>query len=301
MTRQEAPLPNWDGIVAPIIEIRLDEARVAQTKAEEKAQSQREKRDQKILRAQEYKAHLEEAIAKRWGLLESLHARELLEGLNASQNVWRGNGTIKRNQYPHDGVTAESSAEFSLDAGYVTWGVEWVDAGGSDFGGKIIKKCPMDFTTSIQIGITPAGITFRSGDEDKQSIELQGMNYYLKRPNFIKGDVLYVADSIVGLGSVEGADTFNEGDMSLSQYLSRNHDDPFNLTYGPCGIFLIEAEHPQASEILTEVFKRSCIYRAQGNLLPFQLKEKGEQIRQQTGYGIKPVQKSKGFWGKIFG
>lgn len=301
MTRQEAPLLNWDGIVAPIIEVRLDEARVAQTKAEEEAQSQREKRDQEILRAQEYKAHLGEAIAKRWGLLESLHARELLKGLNASQNVWRGNGTIKRNQYPHDGVTAESSAEFSLEAGYVTWGVEWVDAGGSDSGAKTIRQCPRGFTTSIQIGITPAGIIFRSGDEDKQSIKLQGMDYYLKRPNFIKGDVLYVADSIVGLGSVEGANTFNEGDTSLSQYLSRKHDDPFNLTYGPCGIFLIEAEHPQASEILTEVLKRSCIYRAKGNLLPFQLVERGQQITEETGYGAKPAQKPRGFWGKIFG
>lgn len=300
MSRQEAPRPNWDETVAPIIQVNLAKARAVQVKTDEAAQRQREIDQQNLLNAQQYKASLVGVIARRWELLESLHARELLEGLNASQNVWRGNGIIKRNQYPHDGVTAESSAEFSLEAGYVTWGVEWVDVGGSDFG-RTSRLCPRGFTTSVQIGITPAGIIFRSGDEEKQSIGLQGMNYYLKRPNFIKGDVLYVADSIVGLGPDEGVDTFNEGDTSLSQYLSRNHDDPFNLTYGPCGIFLIEAEHPQASEILTEVLKRSCIYRARGNLLPFQLVEKGQQITKETGYGAKPAQKPRGFWGKIFG
>lgn len=295
MSTQEAPQSNWDEIVAPIIQIKLDEAQVAQMKAEDEARLQREKRDQELLSAKEYKARFDEAIAKRWGLLESLHAREHLEGLNNSQNIWRGLGTLKKNQYTNHSV------EFSLEVGYVTWGVEWVDAGGSDFGAKTCQTCPIGFTTFTQIGITPAGVAFRFEGKDQQAINLQDMNYYLRGSKFFDGNVLYVTDSIVSLNPVEEADTFDEGNTSLSQYLGRDHDDPFNLSLGPYGVFLIEAEHPKAPEILKEVLKRSCINRARGNLLPFQLKEKGEQIRQQTGYGLKPSLKPKGFWGSVFG
>lgn len=301
MSKQEAPRPNWNEIVAPIIKVKLAEAQVARTKAEEVVIRQKEAEGRSILYAQEYKARIEGAIAKRWELLESLHVRELLEDLNASQNIWRGLGTIKKNQLTARDSSEGTAVEFSLEVDYIRWGSRLEDTGGfGEQAGYSSVPCREASTTYTKVGITPAGNVFRSGDEDKQAIRLQYMNFYLKGTKFLTGDVLYVMDQEVGLYPIEGANTFDEGDMSLIK-LRDPRRSPYHFEYEPGGVFLIEAEHPKASEILTEVLKRSCIHRAGGNLLPFQLVEKGTEIMREAELEKQPVQRPKGFLGRLFG
>lgn len=288
----ESPRPNWDGIVAPIIEVKLGEARVAQAKAEEKTRLLIDQGHQELIAAQQYQAGLDQAIARRWGLLESLHARELLESLNASQNVWRGLGAIEKQQLAPQYSSNEASVELFLRMSYTRWGGRWVDGSNGtldSMGTKTWETCPVGEITHTKIGITPAHIYGKEEERGQQGIYLENILVFLKGSKYFDGDVLYVIDSDVGLGPVEEANTFNVGrtDTIDSEYFRSQ------------GVFLIEAEHPQAADILAEVLKRSCIYRAKGNLLPFQLREKGEQILREAG--VKPIQKPKGFWGRLFG
>jgi len=275
VSRQETPLPNWDELVAPIIKTKLDEAHEAQIKAAEVARQTAEIRNQGLSADQEYKIGLEEAIAKRWGLLEYLQARKLLEGLNNSQNVWRGLGTHKKNQFTHQYFVSSTSVEYSLEAPYAS------SVGGlaPDIGGQGTYSwqfSPATRTTYTRIGITPAKIR-GIADKNGQHIALQNVDRFLKGRPFFEGEVLYVIDSDAGLDPVEGADAFKEG---------RN---PGFSDFGK-GVFLIDAEHPQAQEILIEVLKRSCIVRTRTNSLPFQFLERK-----------KPVQRPKGFWERVFG
>lgn len=314
----ESPRPNWNGIVAPIIEVKLGEARVAQAKTDERAKLQKEQRGQELLRTQQYQASLAEAVAKRWGLLDSLHAHELLEGLNTSQNVWRGLGTIESHQYIQKPLEELTSVEFSLKMFYAKMGDILVDSSSGtmdSWGTKSVESGAVGGFTYTKIGIFPANL---NGEEERlggQGIYLEGAFRLLRGSKFFNGNVLYVIDSDACLEPIEGADRFNEGDTRLSHRKNLSaieaHDERMAKLYGRStdsiehlddnGVFLLEAEHPQASEILVEVLKRSCINRAKGNLLPFQLKERGEQILREAGVKPEPVQKPKGFWGRLFG
>lgn len=312
----EVPKPNWDGIVLPIIQVKLGEARIAQVEAEEVARMQKEAEARSVVYAQECKARLEETIAKRRGLLESLHARELLEDLNASQNIWRGFGTLKKNQLTARDSSESTAVEFSLEADYMYWGSMMKDTGGfGDQAGESSVPCLLPAATYTKVGIFPANL---NGEEERlggQGIYLEGAFRLLRGSKFFNGNVLYVIDSDACLEPIEGADRFNEGDTRLSHRKNLSaieaHDERMAKLYGMStdsiehlddnGVFLLEAEHSQASEILVEVLKRSCIYRAKGNLLPFQLVEKGNEFMREAGLGKQPAQRLKGFWGRFLG
>lgn len=127
----ESPKPNWDGIVEQIFMVKLDKAREAQTKAAELARMREGSAARSILEAQERKTHAAAGIANRWALLESLRVRELLENLNASQNVWRGLGTIGRDQFTEGYFSLESpptaentTVEYSLSAPIIELGMD---------------------------------------------------------------------------------------------------------------------------------------------------------------------------------
>lgn len=157
---------------------------------------------------------------------------------------------------------------------------------------------PKDVTTYTKIGITP-GISKEEFNTRRQTIFLPETGIVR---NFVanetgqkqlEGAVLYVIDSHVDLSPVKGANTF---------IVSRTGKVPVDLYSRETlkkGLFLIEVKYPQAPEVLIEVLKRSCIRRAEEDLLPFQLKEKGDQIMQQHMPPIPP--KPKGFWGRLFG
>lgn len=278
MNKQEATQPNWDEVVAPIIKIKLDEAHEGQIKDAEFSQKMEEEREQKLASAQSYQALKEKLITDRWDLLNRLQAKELLEGLNNSQNIWKGLGTVKKEQFTKYDIT---SVEYSLEAPYATSVGGWAPNGGE--GTLSWQFFPTVRTTSTKIGVTPAKIL---GIEDwnGQGLKIQNVDVFFKGPVFFEGDVLYIIDSHVGLGPGAEDDTFSEGKTSLifPQY--------FEL-----GIFLVDADHPRSREVLTEVLKRSCIRRAMADTLPYQLIESGNKIRQ-----AEPVQKQKGIRARGF-
>lgn len=301
---------NWDGIVVQIFKEKLDKAQEAQSKVAEVARMQEEAAARSILEAQERTISAEMGIASRWGLLESLHVRELLEGLNASKNVWRGLGTIERDQFtvrygtPHwspPPTERNTAVEYSLSAPIIELG--WTEGTGSWLGDTWLEgtpsvSYPKDATTYIKIGITP-GISKEEFNTRRQTIFLPetGTVYDFvsnetgqKQP---EGAVLYVIDSHVDLSPVERANTFIVGRTGKIPVDLYSREAPKK------GLFVIEAKHPQVSEVLAEVLKRSCIRRAEEDLLPFQLKEKGDQIMQQHMPLLPP--QPKGFWGRIFG
>lgn len=243
------------------IQEKLSESRLALIQQQQKAARDAflEAAEEKERRAAQLRADDAKAIANLSAMLEQFHPNELLAQVNNTQDVWRGVGVVEKRPVTSEDVSYELSAKYERSYSQTD----------GDSGTSVNKTGKVK--TFLEIGVSNA-LYKKYAD---------GKFYH-------GGFGLYVCEQDAPLWPVAPADQFKD---LVPKGLRKDPGDG-----SPPHIVIFDVDHPQASDMLTEILARSCINRVARGKEPWKMVgSSSEEIKSPTSTP------NRSWWSRIIG